>query len=30
MNKKIKLEYVNRRKGDISRLVCNSNKIKKI
>jgi UDP-glucose 4-epimerase len=30
INKKIKLEYVNRRKGDISRLVCDSNKIKKI
>ena len=29
INKKIKLEYVNRRKGDISRLVCDSNKIKK-
>ena len=30
INKKIKLEYVNRRKGDVSRLVCDSNKIKKI
>ena len=30
INKKIKLEYVNRRKGDISRLICNSDKIKKV
>ena len=29
INNKINLEFVNRRKGDISRLVCNSNKIKK-
>ena len=29
VNAKINLEYVNRRKGDVSRLVCNSNKIKK-
>jgi UDP-glucose 4-epimerase len=28
--KKINLEYVNRRKGDVSRLICNSSKIKKI
>jgi len=30
INSKLNLKYVNRRKGDISRLVCNSNKIKKI
>ena len=33
INKKIKkninLEYVNRRKGDVSKLICNSNKIRK-
>ena len=29
VNSKINLEYVNRRKGDVSRLICNSNKIKK-
>tara|TARA_B100001123_G_C15171459_1_gene971575 strand:- start:185 stop:1174 length:990 start_codon:yes stop_codon:yes gene_type:complete len=26
---KIKLEYVNRRKGDVSRLICNSDKVRK-
>ena len=30
INKKIKVIYVNKRKGDISRLICNSNKIQKI
>ena len=29
VNTKINLEYVNRRKGDASRLICNSSKIKK-
>ena len=28
-NNKINLSYVNRRKGDVSKLVCNSNKIYK-
>ena len=30
VNPKINLEYVNRRKGDVSRLICNSNEIKKV
>tara|TARA_B100001013_G_C24566919_1_gene424902 strand:+ start:116 stop:1096 length:981 start_codon:yes stop_codon:yes gene_type:complete len=30
INTKINLEYVNRRKGDVSRLICNSSKIKKV
>lgn len=30
INKKINLLYVNRRKGDVSRLICNSNKIYQI
>jgi len=29
IKKKINLSYVNRRKGDVSRLICNSNKIYK-
>ena len=29
VDSKIDLEFVNRRKGDVSRLICNSNKIKK-
>ena len=29
INNKIKLSYVNRRKGDVSRLICNSNRIYK-
>ena len=30
MKKKINLKYVNRRKGDLSRLICNSNKARKL
>jgi UDP-glucose 4-epimerase len=30
VNPKINLEYVNRRKGDVSRLICNSNEIKRV
>ena len=30
VKKKINLKYANRRKGDISRLICNSNKAKKL
>ncbi len=30
VNSKMNLKYVDRRKGDVSRLVCNSNKVKKI
>ncbi len=30
IKKKINIKYVNRRKGDISRLVCNSNKARRL
>ena len=30
LKEKINLKYVNRREGDISRLVCNSNKARKL